>query len=382
MSAALTDSRVRVLVVDDSNFVRRSLANLLGADPRLEVIGFAADGNEALAKVRELRPDVVTMDVIMPRMNGIEAVRRLMNTDPVPVVMVSSYTRQGAAYTVEALSLGAIDCVLKPTRSVSLDLHLIAEELIAKVLLASRIRPVRYAPIGEKEETGKTDKPVPEQTETRISTPKTTASITVESAPIPAPRTSQTSFIAIGASTGGPALLRRLLASLPADYPVPVAVVQHITPSFYEELVRIFDRVCPLDVCRPVDGERPKPGKVYLAAPRSHLQVDDRRRFSLLTAEPVAGHIPSASVLLKSVASAYGIGSVGVILSGMGSDGVDGMKEIERVGGGAYVQDRLSSVVWGMPSAVLEAGVDANIVSAVELPELFRRLAEYDDALN
>lgn len=376
MSSATNPKRVRVLVVDDSNFVRRTLAGLLDADPRLEVVGFAADGAEALTRVNELRPDVVTMDVVMPRMDGIEAVRRLMNTNPVPVVMVSSYTKQGAAYTVEALSLGAIDCVLKPSRSVSLDLHLIAEELIAKVLLASRIRPVRFAPLERRETVERAaEKTTAEASPTTAKTPRAAAPTKRRRPPPRDDDERPVRIIAVGASTGGPALLRRLLAALPADYPVPVAVVQHITPSFYEELLRIFQRVCALEVRRPVDGERVVPGRVYLAAPRSHLQVDDKGRFRLLTADPVAGHIPSATVLLESVARAYGAGAAGVILSGMGADGAAGMRELERAGGAAYVQDRLSSVVWGMPSAVLEAGVRAATVSAFELSGLFLKLA-------
>lgn len=351
--------KVRVLIVDDSAFVRRSLAAIVDTDPRLEVAGFAADGNEAVERVRELRPDVVTMDVVMPRLNGIDAVRRLMNTDPVPIVMVSSYTEKGAAYTVEALSLGAIDCVLKPERSVSLDLHLIAEELIAKLLLASRIKPVRYARLGET--APPRHRPAREALR-RLGVP-----------PEPEPKPGY-EFIALGASTGGPAVLRRLLSRLPADYPLPVALVQHITPSFFKELLSIFERVCPLPVKRGEEDEPVRPGVIYLAAPGSHLVVDQGRRFRLRVGEPVSGHQPSASVLIESAARIYGPAAVGIILSGMGDDGARGMKALDERGGATYVQDEASSVVYGMPKAVLDAGVQARSVSADDLPALFQSL--------
>ncbi len=358
---------IRVLIVDDSAFVRRSLARIVTTDPRLEVAGFAADGNEAVAKVRELRPDVVTMDVMMPRMDGIEAVRRLMNTDPVPILMVSSYTEKGAAYTVEALSLGAIDCVLKPERSVSLDLHLITEELIAKLLLASRIRPVRNARIGEEDRRRNSASAAKSTIQRR---PRRWSETLPESAePI-------LRFIALGSSTGGPAVLRRLLALLAPDFPLPLAIVQHITPSFFNELVAIFDRVCPLTVKRAEEGESALPGRVYLAAPRSHLVVDERRRFRLRTGEPVSGHLPSASVLIESAARVYGTHAAGIILSGMGDDGAAGMKHLAERGGRVYVQDEASSVVYGMPKAVLDAGVNAVSVPAAGLPHLFQRLCE------
>jgi len=361
--------RIRVLVVDDSAFMQKALANVLSAEPLIEIVGFAGDGYEAIELREELNPDVITMDVMMPRLNGIEAVRHLMNYAPVPIVMVSSYTNQGAKYTVESLSLGAIDCVLKPDSSISLDIHLIQEELIKKVLQASRIKTIRSAPIGgnvgkSKAKTTET----PDAAKSRINAKESEAGKFNELEAKP-------KFIAIGSSTGGPAILRHLLTTLPHDYPIPIAIVQHITPSFFNELVNIFNRVSNLKVKRVENRERPQKGTVYLASPRAHSILDDSRYFRLSSGDVVDGHIPSASVLIKAVADTYNRFGMGVILSGMGSDGASGMRALADRGGATYVLDEASSVVYGMPQAVIDAEVNPEIISSRDLPLLLTKIA-------
>jgi len=363
---------VRVLIVDDSRFMRQALSKLFASEPRIEVVGFAADGFEAIEKRKELNPDVITMDVMMPRLNGIETVRQLMNNAPVPIVMVSSYTAAGARYTVEALSLGAIDHVLKPGHSVSLDLDLIAAELISKVLLASRIRPVRNAPL--------TKPPIRKKTTDLEQLRKP-----LKTALKPSPnrknwKANRPHLIAIGASTGGPALLRYLFSQLPADYPIPIAVVQHITPSFHGELLRIFNRVTPLSVVSPREGEKPQPGHIYLASPRAHLTINRTFRFRLLVDEPVDGHVPSATRLIESAAEAYGSLALGMILTGMGTDGATGMRALAERGGQVYVLEEASCVVYGMPKAVLDEGVPAEALSKADLAEVLLNVAGYQSS--
>ncbi len=360
---------VRVLIVDDSRFMQQALRKLLASEPRIEVVGFAADGFEAIEKRKELNPDVITLDVMMPRLDGIETVRQLMSNAPVPIVMVSSYTAVGARYTVEALSLGAIDHVLKPGHSVSLDLELIAEELISKILMASRIRPIRNAPL--------TKKPVRKEV---VDLEK------LKKKPGPLPevplrkknwKVDRPHLITIGASTGGPALLRYLFSRLPADYPIPIAAVQHITPSFHSELLRIFNRVTPLSVVSPHEGEKPQPGKIYLASPRAHLTINQNYRFRLIDSEPVDGHVPSATRLIESAARAYGSLALGMILTGMGTDGATGMRALAERGGQVYILEEASCVVFGMPKAVLDKGVPAEALSQVGLAEVLLNAAGY-----
>jgi len=248
-----------------------------------------------------------------------------------------------------------------------LDLHLIQEELIRKVTQASRIRTIRSATISNKarkrEEISAKHSVLPRK-------PGKLGSRSFKDVP------TKPMFIAIGSSTGGPAILRNLFTILPGDYPIPIAVVQHITPSFFNELVNMFNRVSNLKIKRVEDGERPQKGTVYIASPNSHSVLDNYRRFRLSTGDTVNGHIPSASVLIETVADNYNKFGMGIILSGMGTDGATGMRALADRGGLTYVLDESSSVVYGMPQAVIDAEVNPGIISSKELPKLLTDILE------
>ncbi|MCD4732859.1 chemotaxis protein CheB, partial [bacterium] len=261
---------------------------------------------------------------------------------------------------------------LKPGHSVSLDLALIAEELISKVLMASRLRPIRNAPLTKKPIRKKAIDPdkLKKPPKTALKPPLNKKNW----------KANQPHLIAIGASTGGPALLRYLFSQLPADYPIPITVVQHITPSFHGELLRIFNRVTPLSVVSPREGEKPQPGNIYLASPRAHLTINRNYRFRLVDGEPVDGHVPSATRLIESAAETYGSLALGMILTGMGTDGATGMRSLAERGGQVYILEEASCVVYGMPKAVLDEGVPAEALGKTDLAEVLLQVAGYQVA--
>lgn len=333
------DKLVRVLIVDDSSMTCWLLEKILNTDPDIEVVGSAADAREARNLIKTLKPDVITLDVEMPGMNGIDFLRNLMRMHPMPVVMVSTLTQRGAEVTLEALSLGAIDYVAKPRGTVSPDrLATYSRELVDKVLVASTAQiniqrsPASIAPAAS------CKGPAP-----------------VESRTV---RRSARNLVAIGASTGGTEAIRQVLAGLPADGP-GIVVVQHITDEFNPAFVAKLDSLLPHRVCNASEGQTIKSGCVYVAPAGQHLSIDtvgQEFRCALSDAKPVNFHRPSVDVLFNSVAAAAGAGGTGVILTGMGKDGASGLAAIRRAGGYTIAQDEQTSVVWGMPGASVRMG--------------------------
>ncbi|MBD8524705.1 protein-glutamate methylesterase/protein-glutamine glutaminase [Pseudomarimonas arenosa] len=327
---------IRVLIVDDSALVRQLLTEVLDADPGIEVIGTAADPFIARDKIKQLNPDVLTLDVEMPRMDGLKFLENLMRLRPMPVVMVSTLTEKGADVTMAALELGAIDFVTKPKLDVEKGLREYAGELIEKVKTAARARV---------------------SSAKRHDAPKT---------PMVLPTTYRTTdrLIAIGASTGGTEALRYVLAQFPPNAPA-VVVAQHIPGGFSRAFAQRLDRETPLTVYEASDGQPITPGHAYVAPGGYHLRVErsGARWFCRIGEdEPVNRHRPSVDVLFKSVAGAAGKNAVSAILTGMGDDGARGMLALRDAGAYTLAQDEASSVVWGMPGSAVKMGAVMDIV--------------------
>jgi two-component system chemotaxis response regulator CheB len=320
---------IRVLIIDDSAFVRQALQRMLADDPELEVVGLAQDGKQGVEKVLELKPDVVTLDVQMPRMGGLEALERIMAEHPVPVLLLSSLTRQSADVTLRGLELGALDFVDKSSVG-SMSLLTLGEELRAKLKAIARVPPSRLLararePLGA------------EAAEKRG----------VEA-------------VVIATSTGGPPALQAIVPRLPASLQAAVLIVQHMPPGFTRSLAERLALRSALPVREAEDGEPVNPGQVLIAPAGLHMKL--RRRGDKvkvwLDEEPKnALHRPSADVLMTSAAKVYGARALGVILTGMGSDGVAGLRAIREAGGPALAESEETCVIYGMPKAAVEAGV-------------------------
>lgn len=337
-------SRIRVLVVDDSAFMRGVIGRLLAADPMLEVVDTARDGLEAVAKTRALRPDVVTLDVEMPRLDGLAALRRIMAECPCPVVMVSSLTREGALTTVRALALGAVDFVAKPSGAVSLDLHRVAEELVRKVKLAAGVPRERLRP-GPAD--GHTAAP---------STPAGRLPRGPASPPVP-PARGLSNLVVIAASTGGPGVLYRLLGALPAGLRAGVLVIQHMPAGFTRALAEHLDQACPLAVREARAGDILRDGVVFVAPGDHHLLVEAGGRLRLDQGPPRHGVRPAADVTLESIPASLAPRTLALVLTGMGMDGARGAKYLKDRGAEIWIQDEATCVVSGMPRAVAALGL-------------------------
>lgn len=342
--------KIRVLVVDDSSFLRRSLPKILETDPEIEVVGTAADGEAALRLTRELRPDVVTLDVMMPVMDGLTALRRIMKETPTAVLMVSSTTREGTDETLEALALGAVDFIQKPSGPTSLDIDRISEDLIGKVKSAytGKIKVAatvdatraRLRAISDQLKSGQ-PKPIP---------PPVRKTSTHERAK---------ELVAIAASTGGPAALQVLLPQLPAELGAGIVIVQHIAPGFTRPLAERLDAISQIRVKEAEDGEPITPSLALLSPADRHLTVvrEGDALFAQLRTEPAdALYRPSATVLFDSVARACGASACAVILTGMGDDGSVSLRTILAKGGHTIAQDEATSLIYGMPKRAVEAG--------------------------
>jgi len=331
---------IRVLIVDDSALVRQLLTELLTADPEIEVVGVAPDPMVAREKIKQLHPDVLTLDVEMPRMDGLTFLENLMRLRPMPVVMVSSLTEHGAEVTLQALELGAVDFVTKPKLDVVKGLNDYADELREKVKTAARSR-VRSPGATPAPGLLRSGGPVPAATEKKPRMFRTTDRL-----------------IAIGASTGGTEAIKVVLERMPPDAPA-IVITQHIPAQFSGPFAQRMDRLCAMSVCEAQDGQLILPGHAYIAPGGRHLMVrrDGARYVCKLTDDdPVNRHRPSVDVLFKSVAEHAGPNAVGVILTGMGDDGARGLKLMRDAGARTLVQDEATSVVWGMPGVAWRIG--------------------------
>jgi len=342
---------VRVLVVDDSVVVRKVVGDALSASTEVQVAGTASSGAIALAKIPQLNPDVVTLDIEMPGLNGIETLVEIRKLYPrLPVIMFSTLTERGAAITLEALALGASDYVTKPSNSKSLanSVEQVRSELVAKIISLARRNRGTAVPLHP------------------VSPGKKRFGQAIE-------------VLAIGTSTGGPNALAEVIPRLPADLPVPVVVVQHMPPLFTRLLADRLNSQSQLLVHEAEAGEKLEPGHVWIARGDYHMALARKGDAIVLTLNqdpPENSCRPAVDVLFRSVAEVYGAGVLGVVMTGMGSDGARGAQHIHEAGGEILVQDEASSVVWGMPGAVVSSGVADKIIPLPEIsPEVVRRIA-------
>jgi len=342
-------SPIRVLIIDDSALIRNILSKILGAAAGIEVVGVAADPLIARDKIKALNPDVLTLDVEMPRMDGLTFLRNLMRLRPMPVVMVSSLTEKSASITMDALELGAIDFVTKPKIDISHKLEDYAEELISKVKVAAST----------------TVKPLSKLTETA---PVYSADAIVPSSPKKIFKTTD-KIIAIGASTGGTEAIKDVLTTLPSDVP-GIVIVQHIPPKFSATFAERMNRVTALVVKEAEDGDQVLPGHAFIAPGDKHLLLTrDGARYvcRLHDGEPVNRHRPSVDVLFRSVLQAAGENAVAALLTGMGADGAEGLLELHQAGIHTIAQDEKTSVVWGMPGEAVKRGAASQVLPLTKI---------------
>jgi two-component system, chemotaxis family, protein-glutamate methylesterase/glutaminase len=349
-------TRIRILIVDDSVVIRKVLSDTLSADRRLEVVGVASDGRIALAKLPLLKPDVITLDIEMPVMNGLETLAEIRKLHPkLPVIMFSTLTEHGAAATLDALSLGASDYATKPsnTGSAAVAIERIRAELIPKIkALCGEAIPLKLLPLAGTRAPAKARA----RTNPRIE------------------------ILAIGTSTGGPNALAEVLPRIPSDFPVPIVVVQHMPPIFTRLLAERLASRSAIPIEEGVAGTVLSPGRAWIAPGNFHMQVTHagtQRRLGLNQAPPENSCRPAVDVLFRSVASVYGANVLGVVMTGMGSDGVLGAQEIRDAGGNIIIQDEASSVVWGMPGLVHASGLDEAAYPLDQLAaEITRRVTQ------
>ena len=339
-------NKISVLVVDDSALVRKLLTEILESDPGIEVVGSAIDPFVARDKIKKLQPDVLTLDVEMPRMDGVTFLKNLMRLRPMPVVMVSTLTEQGAEVTLEALELGAVDFITKPKIDFSNTIGDYAAEIIEKVKIASMVNVQALV----------------QKSVTLLDVPeKLTADAVLakrEPGSIPSHLKTTEKIIAIGSSTGGTEAVKDVLKMLPADCP-GIVITQHIPEAFSGPFAKRVNGMSALEVCEAEDGQQILPGHAYIAPGGKHLLVErsGARFYCRLNDGPlVSRHKPSVDVLFRSVAQNLGSNAIGVMLTGMGDDGAKGMLEMKEAGAFNFVQDENSSVVWGMPGQAVKIG--------------------------
>jgi two-component system chemotaxis response regulator CheB len=336
---------IRVLVVDDSALMRKLIPQMLERDSAIHVVGTAMDGAFAIKKIAELKPDAITLDLEMPRMDGIETLRQIMRQQQVPVVVVSSHTRDGASTTFKALHMGAFDFVAKPENVLAEGMNEIAAELIVKIK-AAVASPFRRRPL------------------------LTTGILPLPKVSRPAVLAPASKVVAIGISTGGPNSLEYMLSQLPADFPSAILVVQHMPAGFTATFAARLNECCALEVKEAQSGDLVGAGRVLICPGDRHMRV---RRMPLgdvvvLSDDAkVNGHRPSADVLFRSVALEFGTDAVGLIMTGMGEDGAEGLGALKARGALTIAQDEASSVVFGMPRAAIERGYATRIVGLESL---------------
>ncbi len=359
---------IKVLIIDDSALVRTLLTRILDRDPEIEVVGTATDPYMAREKIKRLDPDVLTLDVEMPKMDGITFLKNLMRLRPMPVVMVSSLTEKGTDVTLRALELGAVDFVTKPRGEPASALESLAEEIVRKVKVAAGAN--LRASGGQ---AGRPESATPADTREKHS-----ADVILPPRPARRPAGPRPPLLAIGASTGGTEAIKEVLCALPERFP-PVVITQHIPAGFSTAFANRMDRVSPLRVCEAQDGQEILPGHVYIAPGARHLLVTctgEGYRCRIHDGPRVNRHKPSVDVLFRSVAQCAGPAAVGVILTGMGDDGARCLLEMRQAGAWTIAQDEASSVVWGMPGSAVKLGAAQKVLPLKEIPaELVRRLA-------
>jgi two-component system chemotaxis response regulator CheB len=346
--APAASKKFRVLIVDDSAFMRKVLETIFNADELLQVAGHAKDGREAVAMAESLKPDVITMDINMPHMDGLQATAQIMTTNPKPIVIVSSESREGAASTLKALELGAIEFVAKPSSGIDLDMQSVKEDLLRKVRMAAKVRVVRTASRLALTVQGTNGSAAPAK-----STPP------VRMTPV-IPADQRFPVVVLGASTGGPATVMRLAPGFTRDFPAAVFLVQHMPAAFTTQYAAQLAEFTSIRVKEAENNEAVQPGTLYICPGAQHLHVTPTGRIQLDgSSGRIKGYLPNIDVTMETVAAYAGAMSIGVVLTGMGNDGANGAKAIKSAGGTVIAQDEATSVIFGMPAEAIKlAAVD------------------------
>lgn len=346
--AASTAKKHRVLVVDDSAFMRKVLETILSFDEQLQVVGHAKDGREAVALAESLKPDVITMDINMPHVDGLQATAEIMTTNPRPIVIVSSESREGAASTLRALELGAIEFVPKPSSGVDLDMHSIKDDLTRKVRMAAKVRVVRTASrLAATLQKGNGGNGAPAAKPAPISTKPAPSSGIDQRFPV----------VVLAASTGGPATVMRLAPGFTREFPAAVILVQHMPAAFTTQYAAQLAEFTGIRVKEAEASDSLQPGTFYICPGGQHLRVTPTGRLQLDgSSGRVNGYLPNIDVTMQTVAAYAGALSIGVVLTGMGNDGAEGCKAIKSAGGLVIAQDEATSVIFGMPAEAIKTG--------------------------
>ena len=361
----LNNKKIRVLVVDDSILIRQVLSDIVSSDPELELAGTASDGQACLEKVRQLAPDVITLDIEMPRMDGITCLRRLMKEYPLPVLMISSISYEGGFKTLQALDAGAFDYIQKPRAQSSGSLNRVREEILEKIKSAAESGILRKQKVD--------------------LSPPTNSEPLVQGA-LPPKLVGVKSFsdyvIAIGISTGGPPCITKILETLPPSSP-PLLIVQHMPKEFTKAMAERNDKLSRLTVKEAETGDMIKPGMAFIAPGHSHILVSLKKGFPAIELSQkgtVSGHQPSADALFESVAATYGPKSIGVIMTGMGRDGATHLKTMHEKGAHTIAQDEASCVVFGMPRAAIRENAADEILSLDKIVLRLKQVADRGSA--
>ncbi|MFK0343042.1 chemotaxis response regulator protein-glutamate methylesterase [Pseudomonas asiatica] len=372
---------VKVLVVDDSGFFRRRVSEILSADPTIQVVGTATNGKEAIDQALALKPDVITMDYEMPMMDGITAVRHIMQRCPTPVLMFSSLTHEGARVTLDALDAGAVDYLPKNFEDISRNPDKVKQLLCEKVHTISRSNRrfgsyASHAPVAAPAPAGSSHAPASSfasPAAARTPAPARAAAPAAAPAHSPAPKRKPYKLVAIGTSTGGPVALQRVLTQLPANFPAPIVLIQHMPAAFTKAFAERLDKLCRISVKEAEDGDMLRPGLALLAPGGKQMMIDGRGTVKILPGDERLNYKPCVDITFGSAAKSYGDKVLSVVLTGMGADGREGARLLKQGGSTVWAQDEASCVIYGMPMAI----VKANLADAVySLDEIGKHLVE------
>jgi two-component system, chemotaxis family, protein-glutamate methylesterase/glutaminase len=355
--ATTPNKKFRVLIVDDSTFMRKVLETILNSDDQLQVVGQAKDGREAVTLAESLKPDVITMDINMPHVDGLQATAQIMTTNPRPIVIVSSESREGAASTLKALELGAIEFVAKPSSGIDLDMQSVKDDLLRKVRMSAKVRVVRTASrlASTLQAVGNSPASTPQRV---VPRPQPTA-----------PLDQRFPIVVLGASTGGPATVMRLAPGFTRDFPAAVFLVQHMPATFTTQYAAQLAEFTSIRVKEAEPNEPVLPGTLYICPGAQHLRITPTGRIQLdSTSGRINGYLPNIDVTMETAAAYAGAMTIGVVLTGMGNDGAAGAKAIRTAGGLVIAQDEATSVIFGMPAEAIKA---ANVEQVLPLDDIY-----------
>jgi len=344
---------IKVLVVDDSGFFRRRVAEMISSDAELEVVGFGNNGREAIENTKKLKPDVITMDIEMPEMNGIEAVRQIMATQPTPIVMFSSLTTDGAQATLDALDAGAVDFLPKRFQDIAKNID------EARILLCDRIKEVGRMSVS----TGRPTQAAPATPRATTRQAPARAEPVASGTEIRTTKNGALKLLAIGTSTGGPVALQNVLSKIPENFPAPIIIVQHMPGTFTPTFAQRLNQLCAITVKEAQDGDVLQAGVAYLAPGGMQMLLNKKGVLHIKESDPSETYKPSVDITFRSIAEHFPSKTLAIVMTGMGADGRNGSQQLKQVGAVVWAQDEQSCVVYGMPAAIVDAGLADEVLS-------------------